>query len=98
MDSYFLRFRLRGLVQPGWIFSSVRRQRESFSMMDSTVAVQTNGLGSLFHAVRNASREAFRSSTLRHKPRRIAFCSKGPNQRLTKFSRRELVETKCSTN
>ena len=35
-------------------------------MMDSTVAVQTNGLGSLFHAVRNASMDAFRSSTLRN--------------------------------
>jgi len=37
MDSYFFRFRLRGLVQPGWIFSNVRRQRASFSVMDSTV-------------------------------------------------------------
>src|ERR1019366_2120286 len=55
MDSYFFRFRLRGLVQPGWIVSNVCRQRESFSVMDSTVAVQTNGFGSLFHAVRNAS-------------------------------------------
>ena len=43
MDSYFFRFRLRGLVQPGWIFSSVRRQRESFSVMDSTVAVEPTG-------------------------------------------------------
>jgi hypothetical protein len=41
--------------------------------MDSTVAVQTNGFGSLFHAVRNASMDAFRSSTLRNTPRRIAF-------------------------
>ena len=73
MDSYFFRFRLRELVQPGWIFSNVRRQRESFSVMDSTVAVQTNGFGSLFHAVRNPSMDAFRSSTLRNTPRRIAF-------------------------
>ena len=66
MDSYFFRFRLRGLVQPGWIFSNVLRQRESFSVMDSTVAVHTNGFGSLFQAVRNASMDAFRSSTLRN--------------------------------
>jgi hypothetical protein len=36
--------------------------------MDSTVAVQTNGFGSLFHAVRYASMGAFRSSTLRKTP------------------------------
>src|SRR5450759_1445240 len=91
MDSYFLRFRLRGLVQPGWTFSNVRRQRESFSVMDSTVAGQTNGCGSLFHAMRNASMDAFRSSTLRKTPRRIALLSKWPNQRSTRFSQLELL-------
>jgi hypothetical protein len=43
MDSYFFRFRLWGLVEPGWIFSRVRRQRDSFSVMDSAVVVQTTG-------------------------------------------------------
>src|ERR1035438_6268267 len=93
-EAYFFRFRLRGLVQPGWIVSNVCRQRESFSVMDSTVAVQTNGFGSLFHAVRNASMDAFRSSTLRNTPRRIALSSKWPNQRSTRFSQLALVGTK----
>src|SRR5215510_4539182 len=97
MDSYFFRLRLRGAVQPGWIFSNVRRQRDSFSVMDSTVAVQTNGFGSWFQAARNASMDAFRSSTLRNTPRRIAFWSKWPNQRSTKFNQLELVGTKWST-
>src|ERR1700682_2589602 len=94
---YFLGFRLRGRGQPGWIFSSVCLQRESFSVMDSTVAVQTKGLGSSFHAVRNASMEAFNSSTLRKTPRRIALLSRWPNQRSTKFNQLELVGTKWST-
>ena len=62
--SYFFRLLRRAVMLPGWIFSKVCRQRESFSVIDSTVAVQTNGLGSLFHAVRNASMDAFKSSTL----------------------------------
>src|ERR671918_731867 len=41
--------------------------------MDSTVAVHTNGLGSSFQAFRKASMDAFRSSTLRKTPRRMAF-------------------------
>src|ERR1035438_10830485 len=97
MDSYFLRFRCRGRVQPGWIFSNVRRQRESFSVMDSTVAIQTNGFGSLFHVLRNASIDAFRSSTLRNTPRRMAFSSRRPNQQIGRFSQLELVGTKWST-
>ena len=40
-------------------------------MMDSTVAVQTKGFGFSFHAVRNVSMAACRSSTLRKTPRRI---------------------------
>jgi len=34
MDSYFLRFLLRGLVELGWIFSNVRRQREIASSVE----------------------------------------------------------------
>jgi hypothetical protein len=39
VDSYFFFFLVRGLVQPGWIFSKVCRHRDSFSVIDSTVAV-----------------------------------------------------------
>src|SRR5216683_1158980 len=97
MDSYFFVFLVRGRVQPGLIFSSVCRQRESFSVVDSTVAVQMNGFGSLFQAVRNASMDAFNSSTLRKTPRRIALLSKCPNQRSTRFNQLELVGTKWMT-
>jgi len=65
--------------------------------MDSTVAVRTNGFGSLFHAVKNASMDACRSSTLRKTPLRIAFRSNWPNQCSTKFSQPELVGTKWIT-
>ena len=97
MDSYFFRFRMRGLVQPGRIFSRVRRQRESFSVINSTVAVQTKGFGFLFQALRNAAMEASRFSTLKKIPRRMALLSSSPNQRSTKLSQLELVGTKWST-
>jgi len=40
-------------------FHGVRRQQESFSVMDPTVAVRTNGFESLFHAVRKDGQNAF---------------------------------------
>ena len=43
-------------------------------MMSSTLAVQTNGRGSLFQAVRYSSIALTKSGTLRYTPRRIA-CS-----------------------
>ena len=66
--------------------------------MDATVAVHTKGFGSLFQAVKKASMAAWRSSTLRNTPRRIALSSRAPNQRSTRFNQLELVGTKCSTN
>src|SRR4029077_17735587 len=92
------RFLDLGLVQPGLICSKVRRQRVSFSWMDSTVAVHTKGLESCFQAVRNASMEACRSATLRKTPRRMALLSRWPNHLSTRFIQLELVGTKCGTN
>ena len=66
-------------------------------MIDSMVAVQTNGFGSLFHADRNALMAVLNSSTLRKAPRRIALVSNSANQRSTKLSQLELVGTKWST-
>src|SRR6266851_3871716 len=94
LDSHFFRFLDLGLVQPGWICSKVRRQRVSFSWMDSTVAVHTKGLGCWFQAVRNTSMDACKSATLRKTPRRMALLSRWPNHLSTRFIQLELVGTK----
>src|SRR5882762_1435271 len=88
-------FRRRGKVQPGRIFSKVCRHRDSFSTMDCTVAVQTNGFGFSFQAARNSVIAFSRSSTLPKEPRRIRLLVNSPNQRSTRFSQLELVGTKC---
>ena len=69
----------------------------AFSMIDSTVAVQTKGLGFSFQASRNSRMAFCKSSTLKNAPRRIHWRDNSPNQRSTKFSQLELVGTKCST-
>ena len=71
MGSHFFRFLGLGLLQPGLICSKVRRQRESFSVMDSTVAVQTKGFGAWFQAARNSSMQAFNFSTLPNDPQLV---------------------------
>jgi hypothetical protein len=48
--THCLAFLRRGSVQPGWIRSSVCRQRESLVTIDSTVAVQTKGFWFSFQA------------------------------------------------
>src|SRR5262249_38433837 len=73
------------------MFSRVCRQRDSFSMIDSTVAVHTKGLGSSFQAARNSRIAFFRSPTLKKAPRRIHCRDSSLNQRSTKFSQLELV-------
>ena len=65
--------------------------------MESTVAVQTNGFGFLFHALRKAAIQAFKSCTLPKAPRRIAFALSSPNHRSTRLSQLALVGTKCGT-
>ncbi len=67
-------------------------------MMDSTVAVQTKGLGFSFQAGKNSSMAWRRSATLANEPRRILLRVNSPNQRSTKFSQREQAGTKCETN
>src|ERR1035441_4417271 len=59
------------MVQPGWICSRVWRHRESFSTMESTVAVQTKGLGFWFQTLRKSSMAAIRCSTLGNESRRM---------------------------
>jgi len=49
--------------------------------MDSTVAVQTKGLGFSFQTARNSSIAATRSSTLRNESRRMRLFVSSANQR-----------------
>src|SRR5207247_10961284 len=88
-------FRILGRVQPDLIRSRVCLHRFSFSTIDSTVAVHTNGLGSLFQAARNSSMAFCKSSTLTKTPRRMRLPVNSPNHRSTRFSQLELVGTKC---
>ena len=74
----------------------VWRQRDSFAMIDSTVAVQTKGLGFSFQASKNSSMALCRSATLAKEPRRILLLVNSPNQRSTRFNQLELVGTKCA--
>ena len=90
----FLVFIARGNVQPGLTCSSVWRQRLSFSTMDSTVAVQTNGFGFSFHTATYSSMAAIKSATLTKMPRRTRLPVNSPNQRSTKFNQLELVGMK----
>lgn len=59
--------------------------------MDSTVAVQTKGLGFSFQAARNSLIAAIKSSTLKKESRRILLLVSSPNQRSIKFNQLELV-------
>ena len=77
--------------------SKVCRQCDSFSTIDSTVAVQTKGFGFSFQTARNSVIGFSRSSTLRKEPRRIRWLVNSRNQRSIRFSQLELVGTKCDT-
>ena len=61
--------------------------------MESTVAVQTNGFGFSFQAVRNSLMAATRSSTLRNESRRMRLLVNSANQRSIRFSQLQLVGT-----
>jgi hypothetical protein len=63
-------------------------------MIDSTVAVQTKGLGFSFQASRNSAMASCRSAMLKKAPRRLLRRDHSPNQRSIKFSQLELVGTK----
>src|SRR5258708_27944948 len=63
--------------------------------MDSTVVVQTNGLGCSFQASRNSPIAFCKSSTLLNDPRRTRLQVSSPNHRSTRFNQLELVGTKC---
>src|SRR6266508_4422845 len=62
--------------------------------MDSTVAVQTKGLGCSFHTARNSAMAFSRSSTLWNESRRTRLVVNSANQRSIRFSQLELVGTK----
>ncbi len=62
--------------------------------MLSTVAFQTKGLGSVFHAARNSAIACWRSATRTKTPRRIRFPVRSPNPRSTRFHQMELVGKK----
>jgi hypothetical protein len=73
-------FRILGRVQPGLIRSNVCLHRFNFWTIESTVAVHTNGFGSLFQAARNCSMAFCRSSTLAKTPHRrepVTICDCG---------------------
>ncbi len=61
------------------------------------LAVQTKGVGLLFHASRNAAIASSRSCTLRKDPRRTDFWVSSPNHRSIRFNQLELVGMKCRT-
>ena len=82
-------------VQPGSIFSIVRRQSSVLLMMDSTDAVQTKGRGVSFQASVNSWIAFWRSGTLLNAPLRTAFWVNSANQRSTRFNQLELVGIKC---
>src|SRR5207244_645197 len=66
----------------------------ALATMESTVAVQTKGLGFSFHAARNSSIACLSSGTLPKESRRILLLVSSPNQRSTRLSQLELVGTK----
>ncbi len=72
-----------GRAHPGLILSNRFRARVIFSMIFSTVAVQTNGRGASFQASKNATMAWCNSSTLIKAPRRTAFWVSSPNHRST---------------
>ena len=61
--------------------------------MESTVAVQTNGLGFSFQAARNSLIAVTRSWTLKNEWRRIRLLVSSANQRSIRFSQLQLVGT-----
>ena len=63
-------------------------------MIDSTVAVQTKGVGSAFQTSGQSSMAVTRSATLAKTPRRIRFPVSSPNQRSIRFSQLEPVGMK----
>ena len=63
------------------------------AQMESTVAVQINGLGASFEAARNSWMAAIRSSTLQKESRRIRLLVNSANQRSIRFNQLQLVGT-----
>src|SRR6266853_4058435 len=89
--------RILGAVQPGWICSRVWRHLASLATIESTVAVQTKGLGLAFHTARKSSIAAVRSATLRKESRRMRLLVNSANQRSKRLSQLQLVGTRCRT-
>src|SRR6266542_1399088 len=63
--------------------------------MDSTVAVQTKGLGWSFHKARNSAMAFYRSSTLLNESRRTRLVVNSANQRSIFFFSSRRRHTRC---
>jgi hypothetical protein len=79
-------------------WSRATRPRRTLVRMDSAVAVQTRGLGSLLWTFMYSSMEAMRSGTEWNTPRRSALPVRSRNHRSTRLSQEEDVGVKCSWN
>src|ERR1035437_1762673 len=87
-------------VSPHWltVWSGATGPRRTLVRMDSAVAVQTRGLGSLLWIFMYSSIAAIRSGREWNTPRRRALPVSSGNHRSTRLSQDEDVGVKCSWN